>query len=746
LSTNKPITERPTRLKVRFYRNITFALAVPLIFMSLLTSMTAYKNAGKQAVENSLRVSFLFSNSITSDMHEAELRLKYLTELLDNDGIENDKMQRLIDEIRFSQNGILDIRILDLNGIVTMASPSVEDVIGMDMSYTSLYEATVETDNTIWSHAFISPETGIPVASIATTFRNGVIVANYDFTSLRKTIVDMADLQGMEVTVLDSAGTVLAHSDPSRAMRREWNRRSQLYTTLSKQKKHFNTIEIDNTQYLVTATAISETGWTLIVKQPTEAIYAPVVRLTALYVVCSLIFIILGILLSYRFTQWIFEYLQRLLVNIKSVAEGNYDYDPEDTRFTELAEVGTHFTRMFQETQKREEQIADLNQQLQLRLSQAESANKAKNEFLANMSHELRTPLNGALGMLQLLQECNLNKEQEEYTVTAINSCKNLTTLVNDLLDLSRIEAGKMKVISEPFSLHALCCSLNDIFMLPLKEKGLRFSLHLDKRIPQWQRGDQIRLKQVLLNLVGNAIKFTDRGSVSVEVYPLPAIHEDTYRALFMVSDTGIGLHASEIDTIFEPFTQADGSYTRSTGGAGLGLSIVKRLVTLMNGNVAIDSTPGEGTTVFFCTTFGKPPTPPKERTLKEAPEQLLTRNLHILVAEDEQVNRRMITALLNKHDIQVTAVQNGKEALDALEKDHFDIVLMDIQMPVMDGVTAMQAIRESGQEYSSMPIVALTAHAMSGDRELFLEQGFDGYIAKPIDLQDLLNTIRENI
>lgn len=743
------MTDRPKGMKFRFYRNITFALALPMIIMALLTSLTAYNNAGKQAEKNSLRVSFLFSSAITSDMHEAEQHLKYLTSVLDSEETNKEVLQQLIDEIRYSQNGILDIRILNRNGIVTMASPALNDILGMDMTYTPLYEATVKSDTTVWSQAFISPETGIPVASIATTFRKGVIVANYDFISLRKTIVEMAEEQGMDVTILDSAGTVLAHSDPGHALRREWNQRVQQYSALSKQKKRFDTIWINDIQYLVTATAISETGWTLVVKQRTEAIYAPVLQLTLLYAGCCFIFIVLGILLSYRFTQWIFEYLHRLVANIKSVAEGNYDYDPEDTRFAELAEVGTHFTRMFQETQKREEKIEHLNQQLQLRLSQAETANKAKSEFLANMSHELRTPLNGALGMLQLMQSGTLDKEQAEYARTAINSCKNLTTLVNDLLDLSRIEAGKMTVISEPFSLHELCCSLTDIFKLQLKEKDLHFSIHLDERIPQWQRGDQIRLKQVLLNLIGNAIKFTDSGSISLEVYPLPAVKPNTYRALFMVSDTGIGLHDSEIETIFEPFTQADGSYTRSTGGAGLGLSIVKRLVHLMNGNVAIDSTPGEGTKVFFCITFGKPPKQQKKtknKTVPQTPNQLPTRRVHVLVAEDEPVNRRMVTALLEKNNMYVTAVENGKEACDALKTNYFDIVLMDIQMPVMDGATAMKAIRDSGEDYASTPIIALTAHAMSGDREMFLEKGFDGYIAKPIEISDLLNAIRELI
>lgn len=374
----------------------------------------------------------------------------------------------------------------------------------------------------------------------------------------------------------------------------------------------------------------------------------------------------------------------------------------------------------------------------------AEFANRAKSEFLANMSHELRTPMNGVLGMLQLLQTTTQNAEQKEYTLTAIQSSKRLIRLLSDILDLSRVEANRMSIQSSPLHLRDVVEQACELFKPTAQQTQVKLVCHVDSRIPRTLNGDAARLQQVLTNLIGNAFKFTKTGQILLEAYSLATTKRNEYRILFSVADTGIGIPDDKVKQLFKPFTQVSEGYRREYQGAGLGLSICKRLVELMGGNIALESEPGKGTTVHFCVTFSvdkpllipnvAPPIPCKGKPLK------------ILLAEDEVVNRYSTTRLLEKHGYSVKAVVNGQEVVASLNDERYDVVLMDIQMPVMDGVEATAAIRTgaAGLNVKDIPIVAMTAYAMSGDKEKFLDAGMNGYIAKPVDLEEL-ETLLQN-
>jgi len=376
----------------------------------------------------------------------------------------------------------------------------------------------------------------------------------------------------------------------------------------------------------------------------------------------------------------------------------------------------------------------------------AESANEAKSVFLANMSHEIRTPLNGVLGMLQLLEMASPTDKQKEYILAAKKSSKRLTKLLSEILDLSRIEAGKLILQDSEFVFKELKDSLAELFAIAAQEKSLILEFFIDDRTPPILIGDEPRLLQILFNLVGNAIKFTEKGAVRVEVAPLPQAGKTSARVLFTVSDTGIGVTEDQLKDIFEPFVQAEGSYTRRFQGAGLGLSIVRRLVKMMGGELAIDSTLGEGTTIYLSLPF-KLPSANQARTEQVAPVPLplAEKLLRLLLAEDDEENLHTGKCMLEKLGYSVTTSTNGQEALKLLAEQDFDLVLMDIQMPVMDGVEATKFIRggQAGHDKANIPIIAMTAYAMTCDKEKFLAAGMDDYISKPVDMDELKTVIK---
>lgn len=370
----------------------------------------------------------------------------------------------------------------------------------------------------------------------------------------------------------------------------------------------------------------------------------------------------------------------------------------------------------------------------------AESASKAKTEFLANMSHEVRTPLNGVKGMLQLIQGSSLDSEQSDYVRTALESVDRLTTLLADILDISRVEAGRMPFRFEPYVLREAVEKVRQRFALAYAQAGIQLSADVDGDLPEVVVGDRFRVEQVLDNLLGNALKFTDAGTVSVFVNRDSDEETGAAMVLFRVQDTGIGISDQRLEKLFEPFEQGDQGFTRQYQGAGLGLAISRKLVELMGGRIWVESEPGVGTVFSFTVPFEEGQAVENENeTLVQSPNEIEGTPC-VLLAEDDRVSRLFIENALKRLGLCYESVESGDKVVSALKGGDFDVMLMDVQMPVMNGMEATRLIRDgkAGPRYRKIPIIAITAYAMSGDREIMLEAGMDDYLSKPMNISEL--------
>ncbi|HEY6393476.1 MAG TPA: response regulator [Bryobacteraceae bacterium] len=476
----------------------------------------------------------------------------------------------------------------------------------------------------------------------------------------------------------------------------------------------------------------------------------------------GLLLFVIVILVSGAISRFTIRLLARplglLQAGITSVRNGRLEPIQVSRTGDEIEFLGESFNRMIEalatsrreireQQELHEQRLKERTEQLEEVIRRAQAANQAKSDLLANVSHELRTPMNGVIGMLDMALANHLAEDQAEDLQTAQRCAYSLLALLNDILDLSKIEAGKMTLEKIPFDLRATFDDCIKAQQPKALENGVALNFEVSPEVPEQIVGDPLRISQILSNLVSNAVKFTEHGSTLVRV-DSQCSESGEFFLQITVRDTGTGIPADKLPFIFDEFMQADGSVSRRYGGTGLGLAITRRLVEIQGGRIRAESELDRGTTFYV--------TLPYELAVGEAgqirdaltlPEPRLTglANLaRILIVEDNQVNQKVVTAVLRKRGYTIELANDGMEALSKLEKQgSFDLVLMDVQMPVLDGLEATRRIRQE-KRWRDLPIVAMTAHAMNGDRERCLDAGMNGYISKPVHPSHLLNTVDE--
>ncbi|MCB1179662.1 MAG: response regulator [Leptospiraceae bacterium] len=568
--------------------------------------------------------------------------------------------------------------------------------------------------------------------------------------SLHSPLIDLSLNSSEEIFLINSKGTVLlnisGNVDIGKPVDLEEETISQLNAKILQGTFYLKT---NDTLSLFVFRRIPELDLFLVYGKEQQEVFSDISKMKDFGIIYFGISIPLIVLISFAFSRIIKNKIHKFLIKIKRISSGNYSerINTDSIYFQdEYIELAEEFNNMIIQIEKfnsmNVEKIFEMNIELSVLVDElreakllADSANKSKSLFLANMSHEIRTPMNGILGTVQLLEPIIENQEEKKLISMIKSSANNLLTIINDILDISKIEAGKIEIEYISIEIRNIIQEIIDTMKLLADKKGINIVLNIENSFPETIIGDSVRIRQILLNLLSNAIKFTQQGSITIEAKVLE--DKDPYLLEFSIKDSGIGIPEEKLNKLFENFSQVESSTTRKYGGTGLGLSISKKLIELMGGKIEVESILGQGSTFRFKIPAKKGEEITKQDHIHNFQATRIRKDAKILVAEDEPINQQIIKRILKNLDLKIKIVENGELVLNELESTDYDLIFMDIQMPIMNGIETTIEIRKRIQSEKPI-IVAVTANAMKEDRDVCINAGMNDFLTKPYILGDL--------